>query len=94
MIGTKVLKELEGEAKERMSEGGKGTEKIPDLGESREKAAKLTNTNSRYVSDAKKLQDERPDLAFDDKKSGTATLPEPIEGTGRHREGSPKNWGR
>ena len=40
----------------------KGTEKIPDLGESRQKAAALLKTNRQYVSDAKAIQRQNPHL--------------------------------
>lgn len=43
--------------------------------ESREQAAKLLGTNRQYVSDAKKLSAERPDLA-EKVKSGEMSIPE------------------
>jgi hypothetical protein len=46
------------EAKERERAGGrlKGKEKIPDLGQARDKAAAVTGANPHYVSDVKKLR--------------------------------------
>jgi len=69
-----MLPLLEAEARERMSEGGraKGTQKIADLGESRELAATITGTNRQYVSDAKKLSQESPQL-FRAVKAGEKT---------------------
>jgi ParB-like chromosome segregation protein Spo0J len=43
--------------------------------QSRDQAAELVRTNSRYVSDAKKLAAEAPDL-FEQVKSGEKTIPE------------------
>jgi hypothetical protein len=76
MIAADMLPFLEAEAKERMKAGGgdkksenardkSGTEKIPDpiQGEAREAAAKLVGVNPRYVSDAKVLQRDNPELA-------------------------------
>ncbi len=72
-VATEILPLLEAEARERMSEGGKGTQEIADLGESREKAATLVGSNRQYVSEAKKLQREAPDL-LEKVRSGDATL--------------------
>ena len=45
-----------------------------EKGKARDKAARMTGVSSRYVSDAKKLQQEAPDL-FKELKSGTKTIP-------------------
>lgn len=53
-------------------------EKVPEPGpapQARDEAAKLTGTNSKYVSDAKAVKEKAPDL-FDKVKSGEITLPQ------------------
>ena len=62
-------------AKKRMRLGGvhKGTEIIPDPGEAREKAAKRVGANPHYVSDAKKIAKEMPEL-FAAIKAGKKTI--------------------
>jgi hypothetical protein len=50
-----------------LSEGSKG--------DAREHAAAALNTNSRYVSDAKNLEEEAPDL-FQQVQQGEITIPE------------------
>ena len=52
-------------------------EKFPERneGESREIAAKLTGTNSRYVSDAKLIKEQAPELV-EDIRSGEITIQE------------------
>lgn len=69
-------------AKARMSIGGQnrhaqGVETIPQpvTGKSRDVAAKLTGTNPRYVSDAKKLQREAPEL-IENIRNGEMTIPQ------------------
>jgi hypothetical protein len=47
----------------------------PDKGQAREKAASIVGTNSRYVSDVKKIAAERPDLV-EEIKAGKLTVPE------------------
>jgi hypothetical protein len=74
-IAVDMLPLLEAEAKERQKKAGeqhgrgrgrKVPEKVPeakrDDGESRKQAAKLAGTNSRYVSEAKRVREEAPDL--------------------------------
>lgn len=61
-IAAELLPAFEAEAKQRQKERkgnqpGASTEKIPDLGEAREKAAEAVGVNPRYVSEAKKLRD-------------------------------------
>lgn len=76
-----VLPMLEAEARERQatSTGGADpqlTETIPEAekGEAREQAADLFQTNPRYVSDAKRIQQDAPDL-LEQVKGGTLTIP-------------------
>ena len=56
---------------------GKGTAKtpdpIPDTGESREKAGELLGVGGRFVSDAKRLRAENPEL-FEEVRAGTKTI--------------------
>lgn len=49
------------------------TEKIPELTESREKAAKLVGVNERYVSDAKKIKENAPDV-FEKMQTGEVNM--------------------
>ena len=79
-------KERQEQQAERGKEGGRGNKKagetlpailpegfLPPKGESREKAAIITGSSPRYVSEAKKLKQERPSL-FAKVKSGALTL--------------------
>lgn len=86
-VAVDMLPLLEAEAAERKKELGRAaalkqhhgdsrvTEKIPEpnLGESRAKAAKQVGVNERYVSDAKKIKQEAPEV-FDLLKQGKANL--------------------
>lgn len=69
-LAVDILPQLESEAKER--QGARNdinlVEKIPPS-KSRDIAAELMNTNPRYVSDAKKLKEEAPEL-FEQVKVG------------------------
>lgn len=47
----------------------------PEANKAREQAAKLTGTNSKYVSDAKAVKEKAPDL-FEKVKNGEITLPQ------------------
>jgi len=71
-----ALEMLEMEAKERMLAGvaPDPSQKV-DQGKATEQAAQLFNTNRQYVSDAKKLQQEAPDL-LEQVKSGDITIPQ------------------
>lgn len=66
-IAGRMLPHLEAEAKKRraatLKQNAAETEKIPEReqGEAREQAAKLTGTNPRYVSEAKRLKEEDPE---------------------------------
>lgn len=83
MIAASALPMLEAEARQRMAAGGgdkkSGVEIIPPLienaGKARDKAAELMDVNPRYVSDAKRLQAEAPEVAAE-VAAGTKTLPE------------------
>ena len=88
-IAVEALPLLEKQAKERQRQAGeqfgrgqeqKLVEKIPqamaeESSKSRDQAAALTGSNSHYVSDAKKIAVEAPDV-FDAMKSGTVSMPE------------------
>ena len=77
-----ALPMLEEEARERLATSGPGIyggkplqEKIPEaiVGRARDQAADLFQTNPHYISDAKKLQREAPDL-LEQVKVGDLTL--------------------
>lgn len=74
-IAVEYLPKFEEEAKGRMSEGGKGSQKIDTLkkGRATEKAAKVFNTNRQHISDAKKMKEENPEL-FEEVKAGRKKL--------------------
>lgn len=88
-IAVEALPLLQKQAKERQRQAGeqfgrgqeqKLVEKIPqamaeESSKSRDQAAALTGSNSHYVSDAKKIAVEAPDV-FDAMKSGTVSMPE------------------
>ena len=64
-------------AKERMSLGGQGPQLIADLerGEARDKAAEKVGTNRQYVSDAKRIARDTPDL-LPRIEDGTLSIPQ------------------
>jgi len=68
----------EGEAKERQGTRTDITAKLPesDTGEAREHAAKDFDVSARYISDAKKLSEEAPDLIEQVKNDKDFTLSE------------------
>lgn len=78
--------QIQTEAKERMSEGGKGgkggikegMETVPHLTKTREIVAEKTNTNPRYISDAKKIKEANPDL-LQDVQNGKITIPKAVK---------------
>jgi N6-adenosine-specific RNA methylase IME4 len=77
ILALEVLPLLEQEAKERQ---GTRTDLVQifapsDGGKSRDKAAILAGTNRQYVSDAKKIQQESPQL-LDKVRTGELTIPE------------------
>lgn len=80
-IASEVEPMLAAEAKQRQKlskgRGKKGVEKIPHLnsddGRARKQASKLFGVNPHYVTDAKKIKNESPDL-FEDVKSGKTTI--------------------
>jgi hypothetical protein len=80
VISLDVLPMLEEEAKERLVTSTGGADPRPvelfpqaEKGRSRDKAAEMFDTNPRYVSDAKKLQEEAPDL-LEQVKTGEMTM--------------------
>lgn len=79
VIALDVLPMLEDEAKKRRFSTLKQNtvpELIPErIGEARDQAASLFQTNSRYVQDAKKIQQQAPDL-LESVKAGTVTIPQ------------------
>ena len=81
-IAVDVLPMLEAEARERMIAGGavtkEGREIIPypnDTRKASEEAAGLLGTNPHYVSDAKKLKQETPEL-YERVRAGEMSIPE------------------
>ena len=82
-IAVDLLPMLEKEAAERMARAGasaapgrpaeKGTEIMPDLSESRDQAGEMLGVSGRYVSDAKRLRAENPEL-FEEVRAGTKTI--------------------
>jgi len=84
-VALDILPLLEKEAKERkllnLKQNITEVEIIPrreEYGKSRDKAAEVTGTNAHYVGDAKKLQDEAPDL-LELVKIGKLTIPAAIK---------------
>jgi len=81
-IAVDILPMLEAEAKERQrlsqGRGKKGSQKVDYLkleeGKSTQQAAKMFNTNRQYISDAKKLKCEAPEL-FEQVRVGKLTIP-------------------
>ena len=74
-VAVEILPALEAEARERMSAGGKGTQRIADPCEAREQAARICSTNRQYVSDAKKLKAESPEV-YEAVRRGEKTIPQ------------------
>lgn len=78
-LSTDVLPMLEAEARERMSAAaankGKEIFPYPENGQARDAAAELFNTNPRYVSDAKRIKADAPDV-FEQVKAGEMTIPQ------------------
>ena len=60
VLALDVLPLLEAEAKERQVEAGKHKQIIAEAGQARDQAAKITNTNRQYVSDAKRIAEKSP----------------------------------
>jgi hypothetical protein len=110
-IGAKIADELTQEAAARRSatlkqntDPARLPERSGDRGEAREQAAKIAGVSPRYVSDAKRLRSERPDLA-DQVAAGAMTLPEakreawaltskPAPAQGRSHKGKGGNSGK
>ena len=85
-VAIEMLPMLKKEAQERMSQGGKtnnadkqGRQIVAypasDDGKSTERAAQILQTNRQYVSDAKRLKQDAPDL-FEQVKAGEKTIPQ------------------
>lgn len=83
MIATDALPMFEAEAKERQRasghRGGVVPARLPEplKGEAREQAAAAVGVSPRYVQDAKRIANQRPDLA-QEVRAGTKTLPQAI----------------
>lgn len=78
VVAANMLPLLEAEAKERQLSTLKHNtdkEKIPerDKGQARDKAAAIVGVNPRYVSDAKKIKEEAPEI-FERVASGEVTI--------------------
>jgi 16S rRNA G966 N2-methylase RsmD len=71
-IGVKILPQYEAEAKDRML-SGKPSGKNTVGSESRQAAAAVVHVAPRYISDAKTIQDEAPEL-FDAMVGGSLTM--------------------
>jgi ParB-like chromosome segregation protein Spo0J len=84
-IAADLLPLFETEAKERQREAGRSAapgrpaEKevaiLPPLSKARDEAARLVGVSPRYVSDAKRVKEQAPDLAAE-VRNGTKTLPQ------------------
>jgi ParB-like chromosome segregation protein Spo0J len=79
-IAVGLLPHLEEEAKSRMQLAAEGKEIIPDLqkGQARDHAAKITQSNPRYVGDAKKLDEQAPEL-LREVLQGKKTIPKAMK---------------
>lgn len=78
MVAVDILPMLEAEARVRMLAGrpcGNLATGSDDTGKARDHAAKLVQTGSRYVSDAKAIQDKAPALA-EQVRAGEMNIPE------------------
>ncbi|SRR6266567_2157275 len=63
------------EAKQHMSVGGKGLEKVPNPIHAAKKTAALVGTNAHYVTDAKRVMEQAPELG-DAVRRGLISLPD------------------
>jgi ParB-like chromosome segregation protein Spo0J len=63
MVAAESLPLYEAEAKERQKMGKQRIADPEEIGQARDKAAKATGVNRQYVSDAKRIADESPELA-------------------------------
>ena len=75
VVALGVLAMLETETKERMRRGGQGYQKVDTPVYALEDAAQLAQTNRQYVSDAKRIQQEAPEL-LEQVRDGTLTIPQ------------------
>ena len=84
VIALDVLPMLEEEAKERQVEAVHrrhlDMEKIPELetGNARDQAADMFQVNAHYVQDAKRIQQDAPEL-LEDVRSGEMTIPQAVK---------------
>ena len=62
-IALDIMPFYEEAAKERMAEGGRGGTNAIPLGKSRDFAAEKVGVSSRYIQEAKAIQEESPELA-------------------------------
>lgn len=74
-----LLPVLEAKAKERLKTNENGSRglpkaKMPEAGQARDEAAKQVGVAARYVSDAKRIKEEAPEV-FEQLKSGELTMP-------------------
>lgn len=74
-IALDVEAEIAKEGRENMRRGGEGFEKIQTPIRAARQAAELLGTNQKYVSDAKSLQQQAPDL-LQSVKTGEMTIPQ------------------
>ena len=91
VIALDVLPMLEAEARERLVRTGgapAGKEKIPypEQGQARDHAAAIVGVNARYVSDAKAIAQEAPDLLEEIRAGGTTITAAKREIKERRRE--------
>lgn len=78
-VAAGALPMLEQEAKERQKLSNENREKIPysEKGKASEKAAEIADVNPRYVSDAKRLKTEKPEV-FEEVARGEKTIPQAV----------------
>jgi len=75
VVALDVEAELAKEGRENMRRGGEGSEKIPNPIRAAEQAAELLQTNSHYIRDAKRIQQEAPDL-LEQVRDGKLAIPQ------------------
>ena len=83
VVAVDVLPMLEAEAKDRMSEGARatnaGSQKIDtpqeQQGRATQQAAQVTGTNRQYVSDAKRIAEQAPEV-LEKVRDGVLTIPD------------------
>jgi len=75
MVALELEKHLANEARKNMSQGGQGLQKVANLVHAAEQAATIVGTNHTYVTDAKKLIIEAPELK-EHVLNGSLTIPQ------------------